>query len=475
MELTQSQRASVNDGMWHAGMFGAGETYLVACAIALGASPIQTGILCSLPQLLSSVSQVYSLHLMKKMTNRVNFCGLLAVIQAGVWIPLAIIPLLGNWIISRVNLIILFTIGYFLLAGLVNPIWNSLFGDSVEPESRATFFGYRNKRIGIVTLGTILLAGFLLEYLSSQALEVYGFILLFAFAAFCRFISSIWLFRMQEPGYSYYVESEFSFKQFIERASESNFVKFVLFVAIFNLAVSISSPFLAVYFLRDVGVSYLEFMALTAGVLGAQFLTMQHWGKLADQFGTKKLLNIASIGVALVPFLFLISSSIWFLFAVQVYSGFMWAGYVLTTSTFIFDAVSPPKRARCIAYQSAINGVSVFFGTMFGGLLTVLLPMEHGLHSPFLNNSSNLLIVFLIAGMLRMIVLVFLTSFKEVRTSVGGIGSRDLLFRISAIRPLNGAVLSFTSARKKIVVDSKHKLGGGGTKLTNGDDPHNKS
>jgi MFS family permease len=449
LQLTHSQNASVRDGMWHAAMLGAGENYLIACAIALGASTFQTGVLASLPQLFGALSQVLALSFISRIKNRPKFCAYAAFLQAFTWIPIAAIPLITLGTDAKVSLLILLSVAYFVLGNVVGPIWNSLFGDMVPPEWRGNFFGYRNKWIGLVLLGVLIVSGIFLDKAERLGWEDSGFLALFLFAAFCRFFSAVWLGRMEEPGHVVLAEHDFSFVSFIQRASDSNFVKFVLFVSIFNLGLAIANPFLAIYLLRDVGLSYIEFMIITCGMIASQFLTMQHWGKLADQFGTKRLLNIAGVGLALVPFLWLVSSSFWFLFSLQVYTGFLWAGYILSTSNFIFDAVSPPKRARCIAYYAAINGFAVFIGTSFGGLLARVLPASEALQSPWVNNDSNLLLVFLISGLIRMVILVFLTSFKEVR-EVRAIKGRDLVYRISYMRPLSGAVFGVLASRKSV-------------------------
>lgn len=435
------------DGMCHAAMLGAGESYLIACAIAVGASSFQTGILASLPQLLGALSQLLALHMVPRIKNRARFCAYAALMQACVWIPFGLVPLLTfgtNW---KISILTLLAVAYFVLGSVVNPIWNSLFGDLVPPEWRGTYFGYRNRWISVVTMVALFVSGVILDRADRLGWEESGFFIIFLIAGVFRVLSAYWLSRMEEPGHNPSKEHDFSFAQFIGRASDSNFVKFVLFVSIFNLALSVANPFLNIYLLRDIGLSYVQFMIVSSGTIAAQFVTMQHWGKLADQFGTKRLLNIAGTGLAFIPFLWLISSSFWFILAVQIYTGFLWSGYVLSTSNFIFDAVSPPKRARCVAYQSVINGLAVFIGTSFGGLLARILPSTEALQSPWVGTDSNLLFVFLISGLLRMVILVFLTSFKEVR-SVQSIPSRELIFRVSYLRPLSGMVLSVVGGRK---------------------------
>ncbi len=181
---------------------------------------------------------------------------------------------------------------------------------------------------------------------------------------------------------------------------------------------------------------------VTAVMVITQFLTFKSWGRLSDRFGNKKILNLCGWGVCIVPVLWLFSPNIIYLMAIQAYGGFTWAGFSLAASNFMFDAVSPPKRARCVAYQGLINGFSAFAGSLAGGYLAGHLPQALTIGAWIWKPTSVLLFIFVISGIMRLIAAaVFLPRFKEVRT-VEPIRHRDLIFRISQIRPIAGATFS---------------------------------
>src|SRR5690606_13056435 len=136
----------------------------------------------------------------------------------------------------------------------------------------------------------------------------------------------------------------------------SNFARFVYFVSLINFGVNIATPFFAVYMLRDLQFSYMEYTIVTATNTVTQFLTMQYWGQISDQFGNKKILNVCGYGVAFSPILWLFGDAMWYLLLIQVFAGLVWAGFNLAAANFMFDAVTPPKRARCAAYQAMVNG-----------------------------------------------------------------------------------------------------------------------
>jgi MFS family permease len=206
--------------------------------------------------------------------------------------------------------------------------------------------------------------------------------------------------------------------------------------------VAFSAPYFALFMLRDLRFTYIEFTAVTAVVTITQFLTFRYWGELSDRFGNKKILNLCGWGVALVPMLWLISHHILYLFFIQIFCGLVWSGFSLASGNFLFDAVSPPKRARCVAYQGLINGVSFFLGSLAGGYVAGHLPDCISVGPWTWTPTFMLPVLFLISGFMRAISAgIFLRRFREVRP-VEPIRHRDLIFRISHIRPIAGATFS---------------------------------
>jgi MFS family permease len=212
-----------------------------------------------------------------------------------------------------------------------------------------------------------------------------------------------------------------------------------------NFAVAVAGPYYAMYMLKDLAFTYVEFTIVVAAAVVAQFIVMRSWGVVSDQFGNRKILSVCGWLVAINPFFWLVSSNLWWIIFAQLYSGFFWSGFNLAAANFVFDAVTPPKRARCIAYQSIVNGVLVFIGALAGGCLLTYYPdwltRRFGLWTP----ESAFLVLFLLSGVCRVAVVCFLLpSFKEVR-QVLPIRGHELLIRVSSLRPLSGASFALLS------------------------------
>lgn len=135
----------------------------------------------------------------------------------------------------------------------------------------------------------MLIAGQLLSLGQGTPSEHLGFAAIFTLAFLARSCSAYFTTRYDNPPFRYTREHHFSFVQFIRRAPWSNFAKFVFFTGAINFGVAFASPYFAVHMLRDLKFSYSTFTALTAIVTITQFLTMQLWGRISDQFGNKKM------------------------------------------------------------------------------------------------------------------------------------------------------------------------------------------
>ncbi len=423
-----SLRNSVKDGSFFSIMRGFGEHYVAPFALALNATSPQIAFLTSIPQLLSSLFQLISAKITDLFKKRKALVLGTILVQALIWFPLFIIPFLTK---NIPFLICFFTI-YTVAGSFATPAWNSWMGDLVEENRRGRYFGYRNKVIGFFAFASIFAAGFILNAFTKINPFV-GFGIIFSIALTARLISFFYVKRMYEPSYIIQKKDTFSIIGFTKRLRKTNYGRFVIFIFFYRFAVSISAPFFTVYMLRDLGFSYWTFTLITGVATVTSFLTMTYWGRYGDKFGNKKVLTVTSLIIPTLPILWIFSYTARYLFFVQLFSGFVWAGFNLSSANFIFDAVPAAKRVRCNAYFNVFYGVSIFLGASLGGYFTKILPTT----SFFF---SNILIIFIISGFLRLIfALLFLGKIKEER-KVDFIPDSKLLFNVVAIDPVKGFI-----------------------------------
>jgi MFS family permease len=432
-------KASIRDGLFYSLMIGAGETYLPAFGVFLLASSVQIGLLTTLPPVIGALFQYIGVRVLDNATHRRTIIARCAFYHALIWLPIAVIPFMFDRGSSAVWILIALVTAYHALLGMGVPLWNSLIGDLVPTTIRGEFFGYRNKVCGAATFAALAIAGVWLDVTKTAGSAALGYAALFLFSCWARLASAHWLTRYDDPAYTQPLEARFGLWRFLRQAPRSNFTRFTLIVGAMNCAVNFSGPYFSVYMLRDLGFSYSQFMAITAANIFAQFLTMHRWGSLSDTFGNKKILTVCAFGVACTQIVWLATTNFWIILAFHLYVGLVWAGFNLAAANFMFDAVSPPKRGRCSAYQAVINTIMILLGSLAGGYTATHYPSPTILNSWLGILESPYPVIFFISLILRLcIAALFIPMFKEVR-EVTRIGHGELIVRIVNIRPLTGA------------------------------------
>ena len=254
-----------------------------------------------------------------------------------------------------------------------------------------------------------------------------SFTIIFFIAFISRMICLMYLKKMYEPPQTIKEEHRFTILDFLKRLRRSNFGRFVIFVAAVNFTVYMVSPFFAVYMLRDLDFNYMVYTIVTIAAQLTMFSSMRVWGLHADRVGNRKILKTTSVFIPFIPILWLFSHNVIYLIMVQIFAGFIWAGFNLSASNFIYDAVTPPKRTRCIAYFNVINGLAIFCGAAAGGYLLKVLPPLFG---------YRILTLVLISGILRGMAAFLCSYIREVR-SVREISSRELFYSIIGLRRIS--------------------------------------
>jgi MFS family permease len=437
-QIEKSLQHSIKDGVYYATMTGGAESYFSAFAIHLQASTTVIGLLASLPPLLASSMQVLSAWLGRKLGKRKEIIVFGALLQAACLVPLALVPLL----VSDHAAVLVIPIVFVYLCGpnLGAPQWNSLVGELLPEVRRGRFFGARTRLSTMASLGALVVAGLVLDVSERLADAYWGFVIVFLLAGLARCVSAYHLNAMHEPSpkvASLELPDDLTLWR---RARQSGLLRFSLFFAAMQFAVAISGPYFTLYMLRDLSLSYLEFMTISFASVLVQFLTLNRWGRLGDLFGNRLLLVTTGSIITVVPALWLVSTHYVWLLCVQAISGLGWAGFTLSATAFVFDLTPASHRATLFAAHNVLAAVAVFLGAGVGAVLVRFVPEQIDLLGLHVSVLTPLYGLFLVSCLTRVAVAIaFLPTLREVRRvrrmSVGG-----LIFRVTRMHPISGLI-----------------------------------
>lgn len=442
---------SQKEAVASATMTATGDNFFNAFAIYLNASAVQMGWLMAVPQLFGALFQVLSAWLGNYLPRK-PLVVITAAVQAGVVAALSILALSRTS--NSVPWLIACAVLYFSCINFIQPQWRAWMGSIVPQRRRGTFFASRTRLTMIASLGIFISGGALLSL--SERLDVVwlGFALLFATAAVGRWVSSRLLARMHDPDPRPHPEMRKGFLQSLMQLKASlrdkTFRDYSFFVAGMQGVVAISAPFFAVYMLRDLQFSYLQYSLNAIASILTQFLMLNFWGRFSDRFGNRLVMQFCSLLIPFMPLLWLFSSDQYYLLAVQVVSGFVWSGFSLSTANYLYD-IRPHKSDFAVyaAMQSALSACAVFLGAILGGLIATVAPRIVAEISVLNGIGSPLFLVFFASFALRLAIAAWFVP----RAVEPNLRKRpkllQLVFRVSRFNAISGISLDWLSVTRR--------------------------
>ena len=123
-----------------------------------------------------------------------------------------------------------------------------------------------------------------------------------------------------------------SFVNFLKGARKEHLGTFILFVSLFNFAVNLSSPLLAVYMISNLKFTYMTYTLVISCEYVARVISLTFWGKQVDKSGSLRVLGLASHLIPFVPIMWIFSGNVFYLCMAQLFSGTVWAAFDLCST-----------------------------------------------------------------------------------------------------------------------------------------------
>lgn len=336
--------------------------YLVAFALALGAQNTLIGFIGAIPWIATILTQIPGSELAehyKRTTVYVTstFIGRLC------WIPIIAAPFMSE---EPLVFITAFYLLARLLESMTDPSWTSLMADIVPTKKLGGFSSKRYLRISLFGMIGLALAGLWLKQFPKESPD--GFGLLFAIGLLFGIMATLIMRKVNEPPYADHVHH--SIKEFF--TLDGPIKKFVRFSMAFNFAYMFASPFFAVYLLKNLGINYAFYGIAMSVTPITEALISRHIGKLTDKYGDKSMAILGSMGIALVPLLYLLvtKESLWLLIPVQIISGTVWAATNISRFNLLIGLTDPKKRALQVAEFHFFTSMSLIIAPILGGWIS---------------------------------------------------------------------------------------------------------
>lgn len=433
-------------------MTGSFDQYANAFAVFLGATAVQIGWLTALPQLLGGLFQLVAVWF-GQWVHRHRLIIFSAAMQC---VALLVVALLAipNLVPSTLFWLMLALVVYHVSANLIMPHWRAWMGQLVPDEIRGRFFGRRSRIAMMTSFLMFLLGGALLTGAEQLNLTWLGFFVLFCVAVLGRAASTVFLAKMHDNHTQPTIGERHSLAQSLKHLyglwDDKVFRRYSLFMAGMQCFVALSGPFFAVYMLRDLEFTYMQFTLSTGASILTQFLMLPFWGRVCDRKGNRYVMAIGASIIPLLPILWLLSDNYWYLIAVQALGGLAWSGFTLASANYLYD--QKPRHVHFASYaaiHAALSALAISFGAVSGGYIIQWLPEQVSLAGLVLTIERPIAIIFILSTVLRAaVVLWYIPRAPELRVSQRG-RVRDLVVRVARFTPISGVMIDVINRRRR--------------------------
>ncbi len=371
--LRRNLNSSLVDGTAFSIMVGCGETYFAAFALALGLSQVASGLVATLPLLAGSMLQLAAPHMLRRFGSYRKWIVCAVLCQAAIFIPLMVMALDQR---IPAELVFVFTAIYWGMGLATGPAWNTWIGTLVPVTIRARFFAWRTRLVQLGTLLGFVGGGMALQYGAGRGAALTAFAFLFLAAAVSRFISGMALARQTEPVPPRGIDRHVTLREFAARIGRRADGKFLLYLMAVQAAVQFSGPYFTPYLLKQLRLSYVDYMTLVAAAFAAKMFALPWLGHLAHRHGARKLLVWGSIGILPLSAMWLVSNNYWYLLGLQLAGGVGWAAYELAWFLLFFEMLPKEERTSVLTTFNFGHSLASVVGSLLGGAVLLGLGAE---------------------------------------------------------------------------------------------------
>ncbi|MHB0958528.1 MAG: MFS transporter [Pirellulaceae bacterium] len=372
--LNRSMRLSVAEGGLATAMGSLfSGVFLTGFALAMGATPLQIGILFALPSI-SGIAQLAGSYWIERFGSSRGLCLLATATSRLLYLPVLLVSLFATGVSSDAK--VWWIVGIMAVSGMLGSLggvaWLTWIRALVPSNLRVSFFGRRNFVNSALSFVPCLLAGVLIDYWSDiEGSGLGGFVIVFAVAMVCGLVSLALLARIP-PGIMAPAPShrEPFGRMILSPLRESNYRRIVCFYGTWNLAVNVATPFYSVFFLEKLGLP-VWFIVVLNGLSNVSALAANNvWTRLAHRFGMKPIVLVASVGDAIYPLclIFVDAPWAWVLLLVHL-SGVFNAPVAMGPDNFILKLAPERNGSSYMAVFRTVVGLATALAAVLGGWL----------------------------------------------------------------------------------------------------------
>ncbi|WP_164857369.1 MFS transporter [Sphingomonas crocodyli] len=347
---------------------------LTAFAIYLGASNLMVGILASAP-FLSQLLQAPAVLLVERLRRRKTIAVITSIIGRSMLAVMAIAVFLPPALaITSV------TLGQFILCALGaigGCAWNAWLRDLAPQDRLGAVMAKRAVYTTSVSLAAGLAAALLLDQTQAgSALRAWAFASLYLVGCATGLVSALVVARLPEPQMPPASGEPLGLFSLLRAPlADANFRRLVHFLAAWQFAINLATPFFTVFIVRQLGFDMTFVMVLSVASQIANLVAIRSWGALSDRFAHKSVLLVAAplyilaiVGMVVASQLGKSDAGMAYLVGLHLLMGAAVAGVTLATANIALKLSPKGEATAYVATSALVSSLAAGVAPILGGI-----------------------------------------------------------------------------------------------------------
>ncbi|CAG9606470.1 MFS transporter [Pseudoneobacillus rhizosphaerae] len=366
--VKQNEKFSILNGVASTIVASTSNNYFSLFAISvLGATNYQVGLISSLPQFIGMFAMIIGSFILSRLEEKKKFTAISILFTRLFVFSMVFImfvpPEYRSWVFVLLIGLMNFPGSFMLLS------WQSLIGDLIPDQRRNSFFSERNRILTIVGMITTFLMGIILQQFDKANPLPYQILFFIAFVF--GIVEVYYLFKhvehKKEKPVKPIKQKRLTLKWDVFK--DKRFVIFLICSLYFNFTWQMAWSLFNIYQIKYAYANGLWISLFTVANQISQVISYKWWGRMADKHGNAKMLIFVSLGMASAPLLTVLSTNLYYLIVVNVFTGLFVAGTVLILFNQLLEVTKEENRSSYIANYNILLAIIGFIAPQFGVFL----------------------------------------------------------------------------------------------------------
>ena len=290
------------------------------------------------------------------------------------FVPYILMQLGASQEIMMIGFITCFVLAY-ISNGIISPIISSWMIDLAPLHIRGKYLAYREKlSLGIVAVCTIIL-GRVLDYNKLIGQEFIGFLFIGCILAIMGVLNIYSLIHIEDVPTDETRKENAFIQRLLAPVKDAVFSKIIKMYIIWNFGLFIGAPFMAVYMVEALKLSYTYMMTMTVITTVTRVVFTSWWGNLADKksWFLSGTISVMILGMTHFSWGFITSDNYYvFIPLVHIVGGIAWAGAGISLFNMQFLFAKQKIRTISVSVNSAIGGLTSILAVFLGSYIVDL-------------------------------------------------------------------------------------------------------